>query len=96
MSEAVGAIYTCDLCREGPHASDCLRIRSSSAAACSCYVEHPFQTPVDEIGATLMQAHLKDKHDVAMLGVFRTCPECGTSILCNALKDDALTCKDHQ
>lgn len=58
--------------------------------------EEPFTAPIDEIGATLMQAHLEDAHGVKMIGVLRTCPECGHSVLCNALKDVLPeSCKDH-
>lgn len=48
---------------------------------CQMCPSDAFQVPVDEIGASLMQQHLKTEHDVALIAEFRPCQECGVSVL---------------
>lgn len=51
--------------------------------------------PADEVGAALMQEHLKSEHGVVALA-FKTCSGCGHSVAALYPPDDRpITCKDH-
>lgn len=52
-----------------------------------------FKVPVDEIGAVVMEQHLKSEHGVVALE-WHVCPECGYTILCK-LQRPPTSCAEH-
>jgi len=55
-----------------------------------------FVVPADEIGASLMQQHLKTEHDEdGLMLEFRPCYECGTPVLVPLGRVGPSTCGDH-
>ena len=53
------------------------------------------QIPADEVGAALMQQHLKTEHGIAFASEFRRCRECDQSILVVLGAPPTTSCREH-
>jgi hypothetical protein len=65
---------------------------------CELCESKPFRVPVDEVGAALMQQHLKSEHDLGLVAEFKRCGECDQAILCKISEFGGrppATCKEH-